>query len=302
MLERFHLEIVREVDRRGSMTAAANSLHLTQSALSHAIRKLEQALGTAVWLREGKSLRLTPAGELLLETAGHILPQLEHAEHALQRFARGSRGTLRIGMECHPCYQWLLKVTADYMPRWPDVDVDVKQKFRFGGIGALLDREIDLLVTPDPEKRPNLVFEPVFDYEQVLVVSRTHPLAAQPWVKPEQLRDEVLISYPVQLERLDIYTQFLNPAGVAPRQHKVVESTDLMLQMVAGKRGVASLPRWLVEENMPRLAIAPLRLGRKGVPKQIHLGVRAGDMKLAYLQAFLQLARQRSQGKRQRGK
>lgn len=293
MLERSHLEIVREVDRRGSMTAAATALHLTQSALSHAMRKLEQSLGTAIWLREGRALTLTPAGELLLEAASRILPQLEHAELGLQRFARGERGTLRIGMECHPCYQWLLKITADYMPRWPEVDVDVKQKFRFGGIGALLDREIDLLVTPDPERRSSLVFRAVFDYEQVLVVSRNHPLAAQAWVKPEQLRDEVLITYPVEPERLDIYTHFLNPAGVAPRQHKVLESTDLILQMVASKRGVGALPRWLVEENMARVAIQPVRLGRKGVPKQIYLGMRASDAKVEYLQAFVQLARER---------
>ena len=293
MLERSHLAIVREVDRKGSMTAAAEALCLTQSALSHAIGKLERDLGTDIWLREGRSLKLTQAGELLLEAAGHILPQLEHAEQGLRQFARGARGTLRIGMECHPCYQWLLKVAADYMPRWPEVDVDVKQKFRFGGIGALLDHEIDLLVTPDPVPRPGLRFEPVFDYEQVLVVSRAHPLAGAPFVEAGQLRDEVLITYPVETERLDVYMYFLNPAGVTPRGHKVLESTDLMLQMVAGNRGVAALPRWLVEEHMSRVPIVPVRLGRQGVPKQIHLGTRASDAASGYLRAFIELAREK---------
>ena len=92
--------------------------------------------------------------------------------------------------------------------------MDVKQKFRFGGIGALLDHEIDLLVTPDPEPRPGLRFEPVFDYEQVLVVRRGHPLARAQHVEPAQLADEVLITYPVDTDRLDIYTLFLTPAGV----------------------------------------------------------------------------------------
>src|SRR5690606_21268044 len=208
MLERSHLEIIREVDRRGSMTAAADALHLTQSALSHAMRKLEGALGTQLWLREGRRLTLTQSGAFLLDAASRILPQLEYAEQQLQHFARGARGSLRIGMECHPCYQWLLKITSHYMPHWPQVDVDVKQKFRFGGIGALLDRDIDLLVTPDPEKVAGLAFEPVFDYEQVLVVAREHPLANEAWIKPEQLRGEVLITYPVDTDRLDIYTQF----------------------------------------------------------------------------------------------
>jgi LysR family transcriptional regulator for metE and metH len=291
-LSRNHLAIVREVDRLGSMTAAAGALFLTQSALSHAMSKLEQSLGTRIWLREGRSLRLTQAGQHLLDVANHVLPQLEHAEQSLRQFAQGMRGNLRVGMECHPCYQWLLKVVAAYLPRWPAVDIDVKQKFRFGGIGALLDHEIDLLVTPDPEQRPGLCFEPVFDFEQVLVVSRTHPLAGARHVEPAQLAEETLFTYPVNTDRLDIYTLFLTPAGVVPLAHKVIESTDLMLQMVASGRGVAALPRWLVEEHADKAAIAPVRLGRKGVPKQIHLGFRAADANTQYLEAFLQTARQ----------
>ena len=292
-LDRIHLQIVREVDRQGSMTAAATTLHLTQSALSHAVRKLEAALGASLWLREGRRLRPTEAGQYLLDVANHVLPQLEHAESSLRQMARGTRGTLRIGMECHPCYQWLLKVVAQYLPQWPDVDVDVKQRFRFGGISALLDHEIDLLVTPDPEPRPGLLFEPVFDYEQVLVVPRAHPLAKLRHVEPAQLADEVLITYPVDTDRLDIYTQFLNPAGVTPRAHRTLESTDLILEMVACGRGVGALPRWLVEERMKGVAIAPVRLGRNGVPKKIHLGLREGDLDRAWFKAFMQVARRR---------
>src|SRR6187399_2175938 len=186
-LDRMHLQVVREIDRLGSMTAAAGALHLTQSALSHAMRKLERQLGTELWLREGRRLRPTEAGQYLLDVANHLLPQLEHAESSLRQMARGTRGTLRIGMECHPCYQWLLKVVDPYLSRWPDVEVDVKQKFQFGGIGALFAHEIDLLVTPDPLYKPGLRFEPVFDYEQVLVVNRDHALAGAVYVKPEQL-------------------------------------------------------------------------------------------------------------------
>jgi LysR family transcriptional regulator for metE and metH len=291
ILERGHLAIVRAVEQHGSLTAAARQLHLTQSALSHAVARLERQVGTALWRREGRALRLTQAGTHLLETANRLLPQLEHAEQALRSFARGTRGNLRIGMECHPCYQWLLKVVAVYLPRWPEVDVDVKQRFRFGGIGALLDHEVDLLVTPDPEARPGLKFIPVFDYEQVLVVARTHPLAKARHVEAEQLTGEVLISYPVPTERLDVFNLFLTPAGVTPREHRTVESTDLMLQMVGAGRGVAALPRWLVRENAARAQVVPVRLGRKGVPKKIHLGLREGDAAAGYLRGFIETAR-----------
>lgn len=291
MLERIHLSIIREVDRRGSLTAAADVLHLTQSALSHTVRKLEQQLGTPVWTREGRSLRLTQAGEYLLDLAERVLPQLEHAERLMREFAGGERGMLRIGMECHPCYQWLLKVVAPYLAAWPEVDVDVKQKFQFGGMKALFAYEIDLLVTPDPVFKPGLRFVPVFDFEQVLVVGRSHPLAGKDRAEPADLSDEVLITYPVDIERLDIYNQFLLPAGCAPRERKTIETTDIMLQMVASGRGVAALPRWLVDEYAGRMPVTALRLDA-GVFKQIFLGTREADAGTGYLEAFVEIARQ----------
>jgi LysR family transcriptional regulator for metE and metH len=228
----------------------------------------------------------------LLAVANRVLPQLDLAEERLRQFAQGERGTLRIGMECHPCYQWLLKVVSPYLAAWPDVDVDVKQKFQFGGIGALFGYEIDLLVTPDPLFKPGLTFEPVFDYEQVLVVARQHALAGASHVKPQQLTQEVLITYPVSTDRLDIYNQFLLPAGVTPKRHKTIETTDIMLQMVASGRGVAALPRWLVQEYAAKMDVVPVRLGPHGIAKQIFLGAREADLPIDYLQAFIRLARQ----------
>lgn len=291
MLERIHLSIVLQVEKQGSLTAAANVLHVTQSALSHSMKKLEQQLGTEIWRREGRSLKLTQAGQYLLTVAQRVLPQLDLAEEQLLQFAQGERGSLRIGMECHPCYQWLLKVVSPYLNAWPDVDVDVKQRFQFGGIGALMDYEIDLLVTPDPVFKPGLKFEPVFDYEQVLVVAKNHALANSTYIQPQQLIKEILITYPVDIERLDIYNLFLLPAGIAPKRHKTIETTDIMLQMVASGRGVAALPRWLVEEYADKLPIVPVRLGSDGIAKQIFLGVRETDIMIDYVEAFVRLAR-----------
>jgi len=290
MLERIHLAIVQEVEKQGSLTAAAGALFLTQSALSHSMKKLEQQLGTEVWLREGRSLRLTQAGQYLLAVANRVLPQLTLAEDRLRQFAQGERGALRIGMECHPCYQWLLKIVSPYLKAWPDVDVDVKQKFQFGGIGALFAYEIDLLVTPDPLYKSGLVFEAVFDYEQVLVVPRGHPLAGAKHVVPRQLAREVLITYPVAPERLDVFNLFLTPAGIAPRRHKTIETTDILMQMVASGRGVTALPRWLLQDY-PALDLVPVRLGRSGLSKQIFLGAREADLGTAYLRTFIDLAK-----------
>jgi len=126
----------------------------------------------------------------------------------------------------------------------------------------------------------------------VLVVSGRHALANVAYVKPRQLTDEVLITYPVDIERLDVYNQFLLPAGVTPRQHKTIETTDIMLQMVASGRGVAALPRWLVDEYAGKMDVVPVQLGRRGIAKQIFLGAREADVDIDYLKAFIELARE----------
>lgn len=290
MIERIHLAIVRELAQRETLMATAEALHLTQSALSHSVRRLEERLGTPIWSRNGRRLELTQAGQHLLAVAERVLPILEQGEERLAQIAAGRRGRLIIGMECHPCYAWLQAPLGHYLRAWPLVEVDVRQKFQFGGVAALIAGEIDLLVTPDPIVHEALSFEPVFDYEQVLVVAAGHRLAARRRITAQDLREEVLLTYPVPRERLDVFTRFLLPAGVLPRQHRTVEDTEVMLAMVASGRGVTALPRWLLLGRRDRRRYALLRLGA-GVRKRIHLGLRSIDRHVPYLNDFLRLAR-----------
>ncbi|AKM45274.1 LysR family transcriptional regulator [Burkholderia contaminans] len=292
MLDLQYLSILKEVQRLGSLTAAAERLNVTQSALSHMVRKFEERHGVKFWTKNGRGLRFTHAGEYLLALAERVLPQIEHAERTLVEFAEGRRGALRVGMECHPCQKWLTRLTSRYLASWPDVDYDVRTAFGFDGVAALLGYEIDLLVTPDPIDLPDVVFEPVIDYELMLVVHEQHPLAAREFALPHDLLAEELITVPVSKERLDIYTRFLLPAHCRPKFHRTAEQTELMLQLVAAHRGVAVLPDWLVIEEGAAMPIRAVRLGRDGIHKSIHLGLRRGEEDVAYIAGFLALARQ----------
>lgn len=292
MIERAHLKILREINRQGSLTAAADKLFLTQSALSHTIKKLEDLLGCELWEKKGRQIQLTEAGRYLLKEAQRILPQLERLDSKLKEFANHEVGTLNIGMECHPCYRWLTKVSGSYLNQFKGIDLDVKQRFQFGGMAALLNHEIDILVTPDPIEMKAIHFEPVFPYELVLVASNTNLLAQESWVEPQQLRTETLFTYPVEAERLDIYQQFLLPANCRPRKHKSLETTEIILQMVAVNRGVTALPLWLANEYAQKLPITAIRMGEQGIHKQIHLGIRQNEQQHGHIHAFVELAKQ----------
>ena len=285
MLDTQPLAILREVDRTGSVTSAADKLCLTQSAVSHAIKRFEERHGVKLWEREGHKRRLTPAGSYLLGLAHRVLPQLERGATVLEDYSRGRRGAIRVGMECHPCQDWLMRVVDPFLAEWPDVDLDVTTAFQFGGLDALLGHDIDVLVTPDPIERPGLEYRPVFDYELVLAVAADHPLAQKGHASPEDLTGETLVTYPIALERLDIYTRFLVPAGALPRRHQTVETTDLMLRLVASGRAVSATPDWLVHEAA---GVAQVRIG-EGIDKSIHLGLRRGE-RPEYLNGRIDLA------------
>ncbi len=292
MIERSHLKIIQALAEHGSLTAAANALFVTQPALSHQIRYLEQKLEISLWQREGRKLRLTQAGELLLRVARQVLPVLEQSEQTLKAFADGKQGILRLGVECHPCYEWLKGILAEYLVMMPKMDVDIVHKFQFSGLEGLLNFHIDLLVTPDKVKQQGLVFEPLFDYELVLLIAKDHTLAKNDSVEAEELSGELLLTFPVPHERLDIYTQFLMPAGINPA-HKVMESLDIMIQMAALGRGVTVLPDWLARQYESQLAVTTVRLGKKGVMKTLFAAMREGEQSTPYMQRFVELGQQR---------
>ncbi|WP_027670367.1 LysR family transcriptional regulator [Rheinheimera baltica] len=291
MIEKIHLSILREISRIGSLTAAANKLSLTQSALSHSMKKLERQHNINLWLKDGRNIRLTEAGSYLLEQANRLLPQFERIDETLRQFANNEKGSLGVGMECHPCYQWLLKVVQPFLAQSPGVDIDVKQRFQFGGMAALFNYDIDLLITPDPIQKERIVFEPVFPYELVLVVSQQNPLAAMTAIQPLQLTDQTLLTYPVETARLDIFQQFLLPAQCMPKLHKTLEATDIILQMVAANRGVAAMPKWLALEYANTLPITVIRLGDSGIHKHIYVGYRKQEKLNKHIQTFITLAK-----------
>ncbi|CAH0530326.1 LysR family transcriptional regulator [Vibrio hippocampi] len=291
MIERIHLRILKAVETEGSLTAAAKSLYLTQSALSHTIKKLEHQLGTPLWVKEGRTLKLTQAGAYLQREATRVLPQLERIDEVLNQFASGEKGTLRIGMECYPCYHWLQQVIKPFLLQWPGVDIDINQRFKFGGVAALFNNEVDILITPDPVYASGITHLPVFLYEQVLVVASEHPLAGRDFITPQALTSETLYTYPIEATRLDVFQQFLLPAGCQPKRHKTIEDTDMLLQMVAAGRGVTTLPLWLVDDYQNTLNIEAVRLGEHGVSKQINIVVRDSSVNDQHIQAFVASAK-----------
>ncbi len=289
-IETRHLRSLQAIHAAGSLAKAAEGLHLTQSALSHQIKALERYFDIALFLRNTKPLTLTPSGHMLVHLAQQVLPQIETAEADLKRVASGEAGRLHIAIECHACYEWLMPVLTDFRRRWPEVEVDIRLGLSFEPIPALQRGEVDLVVSSDPLKLPDVAFAPLFDYEARLVMAAGHPLAARQHILPRHLADQTLITYPVQRSRLDVFTRFLQPAGVEPAQWRQAELTDVLLLLVASNRGIAVLPDWVLTDSHQATGLSTRPLTRRGMHGTLYAATRRAEQGCAYLQDVIALA------------
>lgn len=290
-LELRHLRTIRAIHDHGGLARAAQMLNLTQSALSHQIRAMEDQAGTPLFLRQSKPMRLSPAGLRLLALARQVLPLVEAAEAEMRGVEAGRVGRLHIAMECHACFNWLLPALDRFRHACPQVDIDVRAGLAFTALPALVRGEADLVVSSDPEDLPGIVFEPLFDYHPLLALPAAHPLAGRPFAEPADLAAETLIAYPMDRARLDAFTHFLDPAGVQPAAVREIELTDVILLLVASGRGVAVLPDWVLAREAGNPDLVTLPLGRRGVTRRLYAAIRAEDRALPYMQEMLQLAR-----------
>lgn len=233
---------------------------------------------------------LTAAGQHLLALARQVLPALALTERQLQALHSGDAGRLHLALDCHSCIQWLLPLLPDFRRQWPGVDLEVESVPGFDAISALLGGQLDLLLTSDVQARGDLHFEPLFAFDLTLVMAPDHPLCQRRTIAPEDLRQEVLLVYPVERARMDVFSRFLQPAGVEPARCKTVDNTSVMLQMAAAGLGVAALPRWASDEFVRQGLLEARPLG-EGVRRHMYGAVRAADRDQACLQSLFERIR-----------
>jgi len=289
-IELRHLRTIRAIHAAGGLARAAEQLNITQSALSHQIRGLEDQAGVELFARRARPMRLTGAGMRLLALAERVLPDVDALSDEFAALRAGRTGRLVIAIECHACFDWLLPVLGLHRRVWPDVDVDIRPGLAFGAMAALERAEVDLVVTSDPEQVAGIGFHALFDYHPMCLMAAANPLAARAEVTPADLGAQHLITYPVDRARLDVFTAFLDPAGIEPRSVRQVELTAVIEMLVAADRGVAVLPDWVLRRlrDAPDFALRPLA-GRP--QRRLFAAIRAEDAALPYLAHFLRLAR-----------
>lgn len=286
-----HLRTIKAIHEAGGLARAADQLNITQSALSHQIKGLEDQAGVELFLRRSKPMKLSAAGLRLLRLAEQVLPQVEATQAEFSSLRDGHAGRMHIAIECHACFEWLFPVLEAFRKSWSDVDVDIRPGLAFDALPALQKEEVDLVVSSDPEDIPGVDFIELFDYKAVFVASAQHPLAQKSYVEAEDFVGQTLITYPVEKSRLDVFSQLLTPARVEPESIRQVELTAVILLLVASNRGITVLPDWVVREVKYSSDYVTRPLTKSGITRRLYAAIRSDDRQKPYMQELIRLAK-----------
>ena len=293
-LELRHLETLMALAECGSLSKAAARLFLTQSALSHQLKALESHYGTALVEKNVRPLRFTAIGQRLLTLARTVLPAVADAGRDVARLAQGHAGPLRIAVQCHNCFDWLMPAMDAYRSLWPEVELDIISGFVIDPLPLLERGEAELAIIHDAHSpRQNVTFSPLFRYESVALMSPRHRLAAKPWLEAADFAAETLITYPVPDEMLDVMKHCLIPAGIDPKR-RTAELTVAILQLVASGRGIAALPSWTVGNYLERGYVVSRPIGQRGLRCELYAATSASGAQAAYIREFIALTRAQS--------
>jgi LysR family transcriptional regulator, regulator for metE and metH len=262
-LEIKHFRLVSAIARAGSVTRAGDVLNLSQSALSHQLRDIEDRLATPLFHRVGKRMVLTPAGESLLRAAAQVLDIVGRTEDEIRRAGKSNGGQLRITTQCYTCYHWLPGLLKEYRLRHPQVEVQVDADATPRPIKSLLEGRIDLAIVSDRIRDRRLAACPLFEDELLVIMAPGHRLAGRSVIEPEDLADETVIIYPPK-EESTLLQRVLVPAGVTPKSLQQVQLSEAIVELVKAGLGVATMARWAVEPHLRAGTLRTARLTRRG--------------------------------------
>lgn len=290
-LELRHLETLLALAECGSLAKASQRLCLTQSALSHQLKALESHFGAALLEKNVRPVRLTAIGERLVHLARAVLPLVAEAGRDVARLAQGHAGPLRIAVQCHNCFDWLMPAMDAFRTLWPEVELDLVSGFVMDPLPLLERSEAELaIVHGEPQRLTHLVFAPLFRYESVALMSPRHPLARKAFLEAGDFAAETLIAYPVPDEMLDVMKHCLIPAGVTPKR-RTAELTVAILQLVASGRGIAALPSWTVKSYLDRGYVVARPIGPAGLHCELYAATTRAGAEAAYIREFIALTR-----------
>lgn len=267
-LELKHWLVLHALHHHATVYAAADSLNISQSALSHRLAEAERRLDIALFERDGRRLKITPAGESLTQTALQVLPLLERAEADALDWAQDKLYLVRIGIASYNHFAWLGDFIHHLTQQLPSIQLELVASANQQPTNSLLENQVDLVLAPGEFDHKGLSVAPLFNDELVLLTHPDHGLAENDFIVPQDLEHEVYLSYSRDSLPGFEYERFIRPAGVTPRLMKLVEMPDAIIELINANLGTSILSRWANASAINNGKVMAISLGKQGLSLQ----------------------------------
>lgn len=272
-----HLKMIRAIAQHGRVTDAAEALGVTSSALSHRIKEAERRLDLVLFTRIHKRLRMTPAAEYLAEMADRVLTEMNRAEQDVRRMDRGVEHVVRIGIEAYSAYHWLPAFNTYLRDHLPGVELQVMADVARDAVGALMNRDVDLIVASGDATPIGTHQVPLFTDELLFIMAPEHPLADKVYVGGGDIEGVDFITYTLKPEPDREFARLFRPAESYPRWAVTVELPEAIVELVAAGQGTSVLAGWAVRPAINAGRIRGARVGGEGITLSWHAMLRSED-------------------------
>ena len=287
-----HLRTFVEVARAGGFTPAAQTLHISQSAVSKQVAQLEHNLGTPLFDRLGSHVRLTAAGTVVLQRAEGMLRLQQELLSELDDLSQLTRGELRLGLPLLGSDALFASLFAEYRRRYPNIQVQLLEGGSLVVEQAVLSGELELGGSLTP-KNPTFAYQPFCDEPLDALLPADHPLAEDGSVRLEQLSETPFLLYQRSFVLNDRLLQACQQLGFTPKEGGRSGQSDFLVALVAAGQGVVLLPS-VVARGLVRPGVVRLKLI---APEDLRWDIAFIWREGAYLsraaQAWLELLRER---------
>ncbi len=244
-----HLVTFVEIAKQGSFSRAGQKLYRSQPAVSAQIRQLEQEYGQKLFDRVGKSVRLTVAGETLLEYAGKLLTLRNESLRAVADQSNTPHGTLAIGANEATCLYVLPDIFAEYSRRYPDVQISVYRNFSRKVLEKVEDGTVDVGIVTLPVRSPSLKVHSIFRDRLMLMVSPSSPLASSKSVRTSDIAQQPLIFPKMGFTRQVLDKQF-RPFRSRLRIAMELASVGMIKRFVVAGLGVSVISEGFAQDEV----------------------------------------------------
>lgn len=257
-----HFRLVDTIVKEGTLTKAAETLHLTQSALSHQLKELETELEIPVFNRKGKRLELSEEGGRFLAAAEKVLTELHSLEADIRHIKEGTTGTLRLTTQCYTAYHWLPRVIKYYKNICPGMIIHVVSEATYVPLEYLLKGDLDIAIVRNRIDNPRIRYERIFEDQVFAIVSKQHPIAARTRVYPSDFQDqELFLPYNDPASgNIPVVENMLRANQITPRHIHKIHYTDAIIEMVDAGLGIGTLADWIIQPYLTTKNIVAIPL------------------------------------------